>query len=78
MTRHMTLSQTERDKTYRVIGFTDNQTEYADKLFKMGFITGTDVSLAPVTINDPLVVQIRGSRVALRKSEAAEILVQEV
>lgn len=78
MTRHINLSQTNRNKQYRVIGFANNQSEYAIKLYKMGFIEGTDIELAPVTINDPLVVQIRGSRVALRKSEAQEILVEEV
>lgn len=78
MTRHITLSQTTRNQRYRVIGFANGQSEYATKLYKMGFIEGTDVERAPVTINDPLVIQIRGSRIALRKSEAQEILVEEV
>lgn len=78
MTRHINLSQTTRNQQYRVVGFANSQSDYATKLYKMGFIEGTDIELAPVTISDPLVVQIRGSRVALRKSEAQEILVEEV
>lgn len=78
MTKHINLSQTDRNRKYRVVGFSDNQSDYAIKLYKMGFIEGTDVQLAPVTINDPIVIEIRGSRVALRKSEAQEVLVEEV
>ena len=44
----------------------------------MGFVEGTPVELAPVNVSDPMVIQIRGSRIALRKSEAQQILVQEL
>lgn len=51
---------------------------YAEKLTKMGFVSGTRVELAQVKIADPMVVRIRGSRIALRKYEARGILVTEV
>jgi len=43
----------------------------------MGFVKGTPVELAPVKLSDPMIVQIRGSRIALRKNEAEGILVKE-
>ena len=44
----------------------------------MGFVEGTPVELAPVKLSDPMVIQIRGSRIALRKSEAQQVLVKEL
>ena len=43
----------------------------------MGFVKGTPLELAPVKLSDPMVVQIRGSRIALRKNEAKEVIVKE-
>lgn len=67
-----------RQKKYQVSGFTNSSADYAEKLHKMGFVEGTPVSLAPVNLSDPMVVQIRGSRIALRKNEALQILVEEL
>ncbi len=78
MPKRTNLTEVRRDKVYQVSGFVDNSTEYAEKLYKMGFVEGTPVELAPVKISDPMVIQIRGSRIALRKSEAEQILVQEL
>ena len=72
------VSAMHRGKSYRVSGFTQGDSPYAEKLHKMGFVIGTSVELAPVEISDPMVVQIRGSRVALRKKEAQQILVEEI
>ena len=78
MPRSTNLTEIRRDKIYEVAGFVDNSTDYAEKLYKMGFVEGTPVELAPVNLSDPMVIQIRGSRIALRKSEAQQILVQEL
>ena len=78
MPKSTNLTQIRRDRTYHVAGFVDNSTHYAEKLYKMGFVEGTPVELAPVKLSDPMVIQIRGSRIALRKSEAQQILVQEL
>lgn len=78
MAKTTNLTEIKRDKNYRVAGFTNNSSDYAEKLHKMGFVEGTPVELAPVKLSDPLVIQIRGSRIALRKSEAQQILVQEL
>ena len=74
----MNLADIIKGKSYQVSGFTESSTEYAEKLSKMGFVVGTAVALAQVQLNDPMVLQIRGSRVALRRSEAAQILVEEL
>ena len=78
MSDHVSLSEIRRDKIYEIQGFTSESSVYAEKLYKMGFVKGTPVELAPVGISDPIVVQIRGSRIALRKKEAQEILVREL
>lgn len=72
------LAEIAKGKSYQVSGFTESSTEYAEKLSKMGFVVGTAVALAPVQLDDPMVLQIRGSRVALRRSEATQVLVEEM
>jgi ferrous iron transport protein A len=78
MTSTINLAGISKGKLYEVEGFESSSSAYAEKLYKMGFVKGTRVELAPVTISDPIVVQIRGSRIALRKKEAQEILVREL
>lgn len=78
MANIINLADICKGKSYQVSGFKETAAEYAEKLSKMGFVVGTAVALAPVKLNDPMVLQIRGSRVALRKSEAAQILVEEM
>ena len=78
MSRTMKLKDIIKGKAYRVSGFVDDASVYAEKLHKMGFVAGTPVELAPVKLSDPMVVQIRGSRIALRRKEAQEIIVEEL
>ena len=78
MPTNTNLTEISREKNYQVTGFVDDSTDYAEKLHKMGFVGGTPVELAPVKLSDPMVIQIRGSRIALRKREAQQILVQEL
>ncbi len=78
MTADINLTNITKGKIFQITGFTNRSSEYAEKLHKMGFVEGTPVELAPVHLSDPIVFQIRGSRIALRKKEAQEILVKEV
>lgn len=78
MTRHINLSNIKAGKAYHISGFEDSSSDYAEKLYKMGFVEGTPVELAPVNLTDPMVIEIRGSRIALRKKEAEEVLVEAV
>lgn len=77
MKKKHSLSQIKQGIQYTIAGFSSGAAEYAEKLTKMGFVDGTPIQLAPVHINDPLVFEIRGSRIALRKYEAQQIIVQE-
>lgn len=78
MSRNCNLADMAKGKIYQVSGYAQATSDYANKLHKMGFVIGTPVELAPVKLSDPMVVQIRGSRVALRKKEARQIYVEEL
>lgn len=78
MSKKISLTEAVKGITYRISGFTDQESDYSDKLSKMGFIAGTQIEIAPVTISDPMVFQIRGCRIALRRKEAKEILVEGI
>ena len=78
MLKNMSLAHVKQGVTYTVVGFDDSASAYAEKLIKMGFVPGTQITLAPVKLPDPMVFQIRGSRIALRKDEAKQVLVKEV
>ncbi len=78
MAHAIDLTEISKHKTYQVIGFEETGTAYIDKLTKMGFIEGTPLQLAPVEITDPIIIQIRGSRIALRRLEAKQVYVEEV
>jgi len=77
MSKIVSLDKIRKGRSYKVSGFEKENSKYAEKLYKMGFVKGTPVELAPVQLTDPMVVQIRGSRIALRTSEAKEVLVVE-
>ncbi len=63
---------------------TDMSASVADpmiaRLMELGFISGTKVQIAHLApfANDPLAVDVRGKRIAIRRSEAQLILVEEV
>ena len=78
MTRKINLAGMSKGKLYEVEEIESNASAYTEKLYKMGFVKGTPITLAPVKISDPIVVQIRGSRIALRKKAAQRILVKEL
>lgn len=78
MATNISLDAIIRGKRYLVKGFARYESPYAEKLYKMGFVEGTPIQLAPVELNDPIIVEIRGSRVALRKSEAQQVYVEEI
>jgi len=78
MATQIKLSNITKGKVFKIAGFTSQSSEYTEKLHKMGFVEGTPIELAPVHLSDPIVFQIRGSRIALRKKEAQGILVKEL
>ncbi|CCO25042.1 FeoA family protein [Maridesulfovibrio hydrothermalis] len=78
MTTNINLSNVCVGRSYCILGYELETSEYAQKLRKMGFVEGTPIELAPIKISDPMIFQIRGSRVALRKIEAKQIKVGEL
>ena len=77
MSVNLNLTDISKGKRYQISGFENRSSAYSDKLHKMGFVEGTPIELAPVELSDPIVFQIRGSRIALRRKEANQILVKE-
>jgi ferrous iron transport protein A len=75
---NISLSEMMKGRAYLIAGFHQYDSIYAEKLYKMGFVEGTPVRLAPVEFNDPMVIEIRGSRIALRRQEAKQVYVQEL
>ena len=53
-----------------------NGTAEANRLVALGFTPGTEVSMAQNYGFGPLIVSVRGTRVALGRVEAAKILVE--
>ncbi|MDC7232616.1 MAG: FeoA family protein [Spirochaetales bacterium] len=70
------LSEIPKGSQFIIKGFENQDSEYAEKLLKMGFVEGTVVERTSADISDPMVFSLRHCRVALRKKEAAEILVK--
>ncbi len=74
----ITLADTDVSKIYKIARFAEPESAFADKLHRMGFIEGTPIEHIKGASHDPMVFFIRGGRVALRKSEARSILVEEL
>lgn len=72
------LNEMTKGRAYLIAGIHQNDSVYAEKLYKMGFVEGTPVRLAAVELNDPMIIEIRGSRIALRRHEAKQVYVQEL
>ena len=77
MSRIINLANIQKGKSYRISDLRKLSSTYREKLIKMGFVSGTPIERASVQLQDPIILQIRGSRIALRKKEAQQILVKE-
>lgn len=71
------LTKIKQGGKYVISGISDGS-EYAVKLEKLGFTKGTELEKGLSNIKDPIVVKIRGSRIALRKQEANIVKVKEI
>jgi len=77
MSAEINLTQIEYGRSYKVTDLSA-ATEYSKKLEKLGFTKGTLLEKSPATIHDPITIKIRGSRIALRRNEAAIVKVRMV
>lgn len=60
-------------------GFRGETTAYRQRLLAMGFTPGTAFTLRRIApLGDPIVIQIRGVEICLRRKEAQQIHVQKL
>ncbi len=63
----------------RVLGFGATATGYRQRLLAMGLTPGTTLKLIRVApLGDPVLVELRGFRLSLRKDEAAALQIELV
>ncbi|HJJ47778.1 MAG TPA: FeoA family protein [Methanocorpusculum sp.] len=70
------LSSIKKNDTAEILGFKNPDRELANRLTELGFIHGSIItSCGKAPFGDPLIFIIHGGKLALRKSDAANILV---
>ena len=64
--------------TARVTGYAPGGAAYRQKLLAMGLTPGTTIRVLRVApLGDPVVIEVRGSQLSLRKAEAAALTIQD-
>jgi ferrous iron transport protein A len=74
-TNPISLTELSVDHHAKVLAFSFGSAE-ATRLVSLGFTPGADVSMAQNYGRGPLIVTVRGTRVALGRFEAARIVVE--
>ncbi len=74
ITQRISLSQLPKDGLATILSFSSGRLETI-RLASLGFTPGAQVSMAQNYGRGPLIVTVRGTRVALGRGEAAQILV---
>ena len=74
--RTISLSNLMVDNHATILAFNVGTME-ATRLVSLGFTPGADISMAQNYGRGPLIVTVRGTRVALGRGEAAKILVEQ-
>lgn len=75
MTQNISLSQLPTDGFATILSFSSGRLETI-RLASLGFTPGARVGMAQNYGRGPLIVTVRGTRVALGRGEAAQIFVQ--
>jgi len=71
----MSLLDAVRNRTYRIVSVDGPEAE-CTRLLDLGLTPGEEMSVVQtVPLGDPLVIEVRGARFALRRREAAWIRV---
>lgn len=76
---HLRLSVLHKNQCAKVIGF-DTERGFSNRLLELGIVIGAHLQIvheAPF-FRDPIVVQVSGTRFALRRKEVAGVWVSEV
>ncbi len=74
-TKNITLSDLSTNHSATILSFCSGRLEMI-RLASLGFTPGAMVGMAQNYGRGPLIVSVRGTRVALGRGEAAQILVQ--
>ena len=74
ISRSISLSQLATDRLATILSFSSGRLETI-RLASLGFTPGALVSMTQNFGHGPLIVTVRGTRVALGRGEAAQILV---
>ena len=73
----MTLSDVRIGSRATVVGFREDAP--SRRLLEMGFVPGTEVLVVrSAPLGDPIEYAVMGGRVAMRRTDAAMILVEEI
>lgn len=72
------LSEMPIGSESRILRFDVKDSGFINTLEKKGFLPNTLIKRSEVSLNDPMVYFIRGSRVCLRKIDASKILVKGI
>jgi ferrous iron transport protein A len=74
-TSRVSLSELQTNELCTIVSFANGRLEMM-RLASLGFTPGAQISMTQNYGRGPLIVTVRGARVALGRGEAAQILVQ--
>lgn len=70
------LSEIGLGKTVTIVSFLED--DISEYLMKMGFIPGEKVTVERIApLGDPIIIEVLGYRLSLRKAEADKVLVSD-
>lgn len=72
--KDITLKEVKPGTTVRVAGFSGIKPGLLRRLFELGLTSGSEIRVCGTApLGDPLILQVRGCRIALRKQDACGI-----
>jgi ferrous iron transport protein A len=75
----MTLADATIRSTVQIIGINASADGRSSRLEDLGFLAGTTVRVdRKAALGDPTIYELRGTRIALRKADAALIVVSQI
>ncbi|MCK5284204.1 MAG: ferrous iron transport protein A [Alphaproteobacteria bacterium] len=75
----ITLDQLKQGESGKVVSFSKGARSYKQKLLSMGLTLGVEFTVIRVApLGDPVEINVRGSNLSLRKSEADIVNVEKV
>ncbi|SNX73896.1 ferrous iron transport protein A [Cereibacter ovatus] len=74
----LTLKDIPAGRSARVSGYAPGGAAYRQKLLSMGLTPGTTLKIVRVApMGDPVVIEVRGYQLSLRKAEAEALTIEE-